>query len=60
LKSDKIEFSPESEEDSDKESEIPTDELDEIESSDSANPHGFMYAARLDTYKKNKKERLDQ
>ena len=60
-----IEFQPESSEDEVEEksdySDIPTSELDEYsEENEEDNPHGFMYASKLDTYKKNKRERLEQ
>jgi hypothetical protein len=70
---DMIEFAPESSEDEVDEdeagskgeqssdySDIPTSELEEYEEENAEdNPHGFMYASRLDTYKKNKRERLE-
>ena len=62
---DMIEFQPESSEGEKEEasdySDVPTSELEEYEEENAEdNPHGFVYASRLDTYKKNKKERLDQ
>ncbi len=63
-----IEFQPESSEEEEESvksksslsSDVDTSELEEFEEQEEGHAHGFMYAANLDTYKKTKRERLEQ